>query len=40
MVYGAVERHDFYRRVQDSFVVVQTTEDQPYACFMLQKGVV
>lgn len=40
LVYGAVERHDFYRRVRDSFVVVQTTEDQPYACFMLQKGVV
>lgn len=39
LVYGP-EHHEFYRRVRDSFVVVQTTENQPYACFMLQKGIV
>ena len=37
---GGVPRHDFYQRAKDAYAVVQTLEQRPYACFILQKGVV
>jgi L-fucose mutarotase len=37
---GAVERFEFYRRAAEAFVVVATTEDRPYGCFLVTKGVV
>jgi L-fucose mutarotase len=36
----AVERFAFYRRVQEAFVTVATSEDRPYGCFLITKGVV
>jgi L-fucose mutarotase len=36
----AVERFEFYRRAAAAYVVVATTEDRPYGCFLLTKGVV
>ena len=36
----AVERFEFYRRAAEAYVVVATTEDRPYGCFLLTKGVV
>jgi len=35
-----VDRHDFYRRAREAYVVVATTEDRPYGCFLITKGVV
>jgi L-fucose mutarotase len=37
---AAVERFEFYRRARDAYLVVATTEDRPYGCFLLTKGVV
>jgi L-fucose mutarotase len=37
---AAVERFDFYRRATQAYVVVATTEDRPYGCFLITKGVV
>ncbi len=37
---GSIERHSFYDRARQAFAVVQTTEDRPYGCFLLTKGVV
>jgi L-fucose mutarotase len=37
---AAVERFEFYRRAQEAYAVVATTEDRPYGCFLLTKGVV
>lgn len=37
---GSIERHDFYTRAKQCFAVVQTSEDRPYGCFILKKGVV
>ena len=37
---GAVSRFDFYERARAAYVVVATTEDRPYGCFLLTKGVV
>jgi L-fucose mutarotase len=36
----AVERFDFYAAAKNCFAVVHTTEDRPYGCFILTKGVV
>lgn len=36
----SIERHSFYERAKQAFAVVQTTEDRPYGCFILKKGVV
>ena len=38
--YGVVPRLDFYRRARDAYAVVHTLDDQPYACFILRKGVI
>jgi len=35
-----VERFDFYSRVKNAFAVVHTTDDRPYGCFLITKGVV
>ncbi|GAA5145488.1 RbsD/FucU family protein [Nocardioides marinquilinus] len=37
---AAVERFEFYRRAREAYVVVATTEDRPYGCFLITKGVV
>ncbi|WP_205472368.1 RbsD/FucU family protein [Nocardioides sp. SYSU D00038] len=37
---AAVERFEFYRRAGAAYVVVATTEDRPYGCFLITKGVV
>jgi L-fucose mutarotase len=34
------ERFDFYRRAREACLVVATTEDQPYGCFLVTKGVI
>ena len=36
----AIERHAFYAAAKQCFAVVQNTEDRPYGCFILKKGVV
>lgn len=36
----SLQRFDFYEAAKSSFAVVQTTEDRPYGCFLLKKGVV
>lgn len=38
--WGVVPRLDFYQRERRAYAVVHTLEDRPYACFLLQKGVV
>lgn len=35
-----LERFEFYRRTADAYAVVTTSEDRPYGCFLLTKGVV
>jgi L-fucose mutarotase len=37
---AAVERFEFYRRAAEAYLVVATTEDRPYGCFLVTKGVV
>jgi L-fucose mutarotase len=37
---GPLERFEFYRRAAEGYLVVATTEDRPYGCFLLTKGVV
>jgi L-fucose mutarotase len=37
---AALERFEFYRRARQAYLVVATTEDQPYGCFLVTKGVV
>jgi L-fucose mutarotase len=36
---GGLERFAFYERAKRCFAVVQTTEDRPFGCFILSKGV-
>lgn len=36
----AVERFAFYERVKAAFAVVHTSDDRPYGCFIVCKGVV
>lgn len=36
----SLERQAFYRRARDSFAVVQCSEDRPFGCFILRKGVI
>ena len=38
--FEAVERFAFYDRVREAFAIVQTGEFQPYANFVLKKGVI
>jgi L-fucose mutarotase len=35
-----LERFEFYRRAGDAFLTVATSEDRPYGCFLVVKGVV
>lgn len=35
-----IERFEFYRQAASSYLIVATTEDRPYGCFLLTKGVV
>lgn len=35
-----LERFEFYRRTEDAFAVVATSESRPYGCFLITKGVV
>lgn len=35
-----VERFEFYRRSAEAYLVVATTEDRPYGCFLMTKGIV
>lgn len=37
---GSIERFAFYEAAKNSFAVVQTSEDRPYGCFLITKGVV
>jgi len=37
---GSLERQDFYARAAHAFAVVRCTEQRPYGCFILRKGVV
>jgi L-fucose mutarotase len=37
---AALERFEFYRRAAEAYLVVATTEDRPYGCFLMTKGVV
>ncbi|OJV82992.1 MAG: hypothetical protein BGO37_13595 [Cellulomonas sp. 73-92] len=34
-----IERFDFYEGARSARVVVQTSDDRPYACFLVAKGV-
>ena len=37
---GGIDRFAFYAATQGARVVVQTSDDRPYACFLVAKGVV
>lgn len=37
---SSIERQSFYGHAQNAFAIVQTTEDKPFGCFILRKGVV
>lgn len=38
--HGVIERFAFYEAAKKCFAVVQNTENRPYGCFILKKGVV
>ncbi len=40
VVMRSMERFDFYHAAKESYAIVQTSEDRPYGCFILKKGVV
>jgi L-fucose mutarotase len=37
---GAFERFDFYAAAKRSFAIVRTSDQGPYGCFILRKGVI
>ena len=37
---GSLERQDFYKHARHCFAVVQCSEDRPFGCFILRKGVI
>lgn len=39
-IMSSIERQAFYRRAGGSFAVVQCSEDRPFGCFILRKGVI
>ncbi|MFK7763706.1 MAG: RbsD/FucU family protein [Roseobacter sp.] len=39
-IFSSIERQAFYRRAGGSFAVVQCSEDRPFGCFILRKGVI
>ena len=38
--HAVIERHAFYAAAKKCFAVVQNSENRPYGCFILKKGVV
>jgi L-fucose mutarotase len=40
VAHGVIERFAFYGAAKRCFAVVQTSENRPYGCFILKKGVV
>ena len=38
--HAVIERHQFYAAAKKCFAVVQNSENRPYGCFILKKGVV
>jgi L-fucose mutarotase len=40
VAHGVIERHQFYAAAKKCFAVVQNSENRPYGCFILKKGVV
>ena len=38
--YGVIPRLDFYSRARAAYAVIHTLDDQPYGCFIFQKGVI
>lgn len=40
MACGVLDRHGFYAAAGRCFAIVQTSENRPYGCFILKKGVV
>jgi L-fucose mutarotase len=40
LAWGVVPRMSFYERARAAYAVVHTLDDQPWGCFLLQKGVV
>lgn len=38
--YGVIPRLDFYDRARGAYAIIHTLDDQPYACFIFQKGVI
>ena len=40
VAHGVIERHAFYAAAKKCFAVVQNSENRPYGCFILKKGVV
>jgi L-fucose mutarotase len=40
VAYAVIERHQFYAAAKKCFAVVQNSENRPYGCFILKKGVV
>lgn len=38
--HAVIERHEFYAAAKRCFAVVQNSENRPYGCFILKKGVV
>ncbi len=37
---GSIERQAFYARARQGFAVVRCTENRPFGCFILRKGVI
>jgi L-fucose mutarotase len=37
---GSLPRQDFYERAAKAYATVSTSDDQPYCCFVLVKGVI
>lgn len=37
---ASLERQDFYAHARTAFAVVRCSEDRPYGCFILRKGVI
>lgn len=40
VAHAVIERHQFYAAAKKCFAVVQNSENRPYGCFILKKGVV
>ena len=40
VAHAVIERHQFYVAARKCFAVVQNSENRPYGCFILKKGVV